>query len=65
MISVLIPPPSLDSEEYFEGAGFYNENRLFFEYIRNNDEIICDLATAIQSVELEDYVRKSKKIYEK
>ena len=55
----------VDSEEYFEGAGFYNENRLFFEHIRNNDEIICDLATAIQSVELEDCVRKSIKKYEK
>ena len=55
----------VDSKEYFEGAGFYNENRLFFEHIRNSNEIICDLATAIQSVELEDCVRKSKKIYKK
>lgn len=55
----------VDSEEYFEGAGFYNENRLFFEHIRNSDEIICDLASAIQSVELEDCVRKSIEVYEK
>ena len=55
----------VDSEAYFEGAGFYNENRLFFEHIRNNNEIICDLATAIQSVELEDCVRKSVDIYKK
>ncbi len=55
----------VDSDEYFEGAGFYNENRLFFEHIRNSDEIICDLESAIQSVELEDCVRKSVKLYEK
>ena len=55
----------VDSREYFEGSGFYNENRLFFEHIRNNDEIICDLQSAIQSVEIEDCVRKSIKVYEK
>lgn len=53
----------VDSKEYFEGAGFYNENRLFFEHIRNNNEITCDLASAIQSVELEDCVRKSVNKY--
>ena len=38
---------------------------VFFEHLRNNNEIICDLVTAIQSVELEDCVRKSIPIYEK
>ena len=55
----------VDSEEYFEGAGFYNENRLFFEYLRRGGEVICDLESAIQSVELEDCVRKSIETYEK
>ena len=55
----------VDSEEYFEGAGFSNENRLFFEHIRNSNEITCDLKSAIQSVEIEDCVRKSIEVYNK
>lgn len=65
-LSYFISGASLvDSNEPFEGSGFFNENRFFFEHIRNNRDAYCDLETAIQSVEIEDYIRNSKEVYEK
>ena len=49
----------------YELSGFYDENRLFFEHIRNSEEIICDLESAIQSVELEDALRNNVEKYTK
>lgn len=49
-----------DTDGMFEESGFYEENRSFFEHIRKSGEIICDLESAIQSVELEDCIRNSK-----
>ena len=54
-----------DSTDMFELSGFYDENRLFFEHIRSSDERICDLETAIQSVELEDALRNNVEKYTK
>jgi hypothetical protein len=54
-----------DSLEMFELSGFYDENRLYFEHLRHSDEVICDLASAIQSVELEDALRNNVKEYRK
>lgn len=54
-----------NSENMFEVSGFYDENRLFFEHLRNNDFVTCDLETAIQSVEIEDCIRHSIKEYNK
>lgn len=54
-----------DSTQMYELTGFYDENRLFFEHLRNNDEIICDLESAIQSVEIEDCIRNSQTSYKK
>ena len=54
-----------DSTEMFELSGFYDENRLFFEHLRSGGERICDLETAIQSVELEHIVRTDTTQYKK
>lgn len=54
-----------DSLEMFELSGFYEENRLFFEHIRHSDEVICDLESAIQSVELEHALRTNVEKYSK
>ena len=54
-----------DSLEMFELSGFYEENRLFFEHIRHSDEVICDLKSAIQSVELEHALRTNGEKYSK
>ena len=55
----------VDSTDMYELSGFYDENRLFFEHIRNSKEIICDLESAIQSVELEDALRNNIERYSK
>ena len=54
-----------DTTEMFEVSGFYDENRLYFEKLRERNERINDLQSAIQSVELEDCIRKSITHYEK
>lgn len=54
-----------DSTEMFELCGFYDENRGFFEHVRNGCETICDLETALQSVEIEDCIRNSENTYRK
>lgn len=54
-----------DSTDMFEVSGFYDENRLFFEHLRNGGERICDLASAIQSVEIEHMIRTNAEIYNK
>ena len=54
-----------DSTDMYELCGFYDENRLFFEYIRSGGEIRCDLESAIQSVEIEDCIRHSQTSYRK
>jgi len=53
-----------DSIEMFDICGFYNENRLYFESLREGKSI-NDLESAIQSVELEDVVRRSLPHYAK
>lgn len=42
----------VDSDEQFETGGFYEENRSFFEQIRENKGVTCDLETGIQTVDL-------------
>ena len=55
-----------DSTDMYEVSGFYDENRLFFEHLRNYpNDIINDLQTAVQSVEIEDCIRHSVTKYEK
>lgn len=54
-----------DSTDMFEVSGFYDENRLYFEKLRAGSKTINDLESAIQSVELEDCIRKSVTHYEK
>ncbi len=54
-----------DSTEMFEVSGFYDENRLFFEHLRNSKERVNDLQSAIQSVEIEDCIRQCKTSYTK
>ena len=46
-------------------SGFYEENRGFFEQLRTGAPVYCDLAQAIQSVEIADCIRNRKKRYEK
>ena len=54
-----------DTTDMYEVSGFYDENRLFFEHLRNGGETICDLESAIQSVELEDALRNNVEKYTK
>lgn len=54
-----------DTTEMYEVSGFYDENRLFFEHLRKGGETICDLESAIQSVELEDALRNNVEKYTK
>ena len=54
-----------DTGEMFEEMGFYEENRGFFELIREGGVPYCDLETGIQSVEIADCIRTRKKTYEK
>ena len=62
-ITVITGDMLSDSSEMFELCGFYDENRCFFEHIRHKNETTNDLESAIQSVEIEDYIRKSKTLY--
>ena len=56
----------VDSTEMFEVSGFYDENRLYFEHLRSgSQEIINDLQSAVQSVEIEDCIRNCIPKYEK
>ena len=55
----------IDTGEMFEEMGFYEENRSFFELIRNGDNVSCDLESGIQSVDIANYIRNRKKIYKK
>lgn len=52
-----------DGPEEFEGSGFYEENRSFFEMIKNNTKPSCDLESTVQSVEIADCIRKRKSFY--
>ena len=54
-----------DSTEMFELCGFYDENRSFFEHLRNGGKRICDLSGCAQSVEIEDCIRNSVESYER
>lgn len=49
----------------FEESGFYEENRSFFEQLRNNAPVHCDLQAAIQPVEIADCIRRRIARYEK
>lgn len=55
----------VEKDARIESSGFYNENRLFFEHIRHSDEVICELPSAIQSVEIEDCIRHNLPFYSK
>ncbi len=56
----------VDSTEMFEVSGFYHENRQFFEHLRcGSKDIVNDLQSALQSVEIEDCIRHSLPLYKK
>lgn len=55
----------IDSGEMFEEMGFYEENRSFFEMIRNKEPISNDLESGIQSVDIANCIRERKSVYEK
>ncbi len=52
-----------DSTKLFELMGFYDENRDFFDAVKNGAAPFCDLESAIQSVEIEDCIRHSLPFY--
>lgn len=54
-----------DGCEFFEGMGFYEENRSFFELIRRGDKISCDLESGIQSVDIANCIRNRVEIYQR
>ena len=53
----------VDSTEMFEESGFYEENRSFFEHLRSGDDVINDIQSGIQSVEIADCIRKRIREY--
>ena len=55
----------VDSTEMYEESGFYEENRGFFEYLREKGEVTSDILSGIQPVEIADYLRKRKTEYKK
>lgn len=54
-----------DTGEMFEEMGFYEENRSFFELIRKKKEAESDLESGIQSVDIANYIRTRKTVYNK
>ena len=65
VVEVITGDTLSDSTDMYEVSGFYDENRLFFEHLRSDGETICDLESAIQSVELEDALRNNVENYAK
>ena len=53
-----------ENEMYIQ-SGFYEENRSFFEMIRNEKSPYSDLESGIQSVDIANYIRAGKKEYVK
>lgn len=53
----------VDSDEMFEGSGFYEENRSFFELIRSGENPVCDLESGIQSVDIANCLRNRDAYY--
>jgi myo-inositol 2-dehydrogenase/D-chiro-inositol 1-dehydrogenase len=51
------------SAELFVLSGFYHENELFFEDIRNGRKPAGDIASGLQSVEIADCIRKRASKY--
>jgi len=47
----------------FEEMGFYEENRSFFELLRSNEAVSCDLESGIQAVDIANYIRARKQLY--
>ncbi len=55
----------VDTTQMFEVSGFYEENRGFFEMIRNGGPVSCDLESGMQSVELANRLRSRAASYDK
>jgi predicted dehydrogenase len=51
------------STEIFETNGFYNEDAAFFDAVKNNLVPPSQLSTTLQSVELEDCIRRRVPVY--
>lgn len=52
-----------ESEELYVLNGFYDENRVFFDAIRNGEKPKGDIASCLQSVEIADCIRKRLQVY--
>lgn len=52
-----------DSDEIYITNGFYNENAMFFDQLKSGKKIKDDIYSAIQSVEIAEFMRKGKKQY--
>jgi predicted dehydrogenase len=51
------------STEIFETNGFYQEDSSFFDALRRGEQPAADLASAVQSVEIAEYIRRRKSRY--
>ena len=60
--STILGDNLIDSTEMFLESGFYEENRSFFEAVKQGDKTE-DVSSGLQSVELADFIRKRKTQY--
>ena len=51
------------SSEIFMTNGFYRENEIFFEAVREGNQPVCDLKSGLQSVEIMDCLRRRAENY--
>ncbi len=63
LVADILGADLVDSTQMYEESGFYEENRSFFELLRANEEVTCDLKSAIQSVEIANCIRTRKDEY--
>ena len=54
--------PGVEKEFYMSG-GFYRENEVFFDTVRCGGSLSCDVNSAVQSVEIMDFMRLKKPRY--
>ena len=53
-----------DGTRLFELSGFYEEDRVFLDHIRDSGEVRNDLLSALQSVEMADCIRHRLTVYD-